>query len=62
MFKKAIVRLEDGFAYGKTGWVVIVLIGDTFGWPDKTAALHFTTRSEAVKVYTLMSNVIKALE
>ena len=47
MFKKAIVRLEDGFAYGKTGWVVIVLIGDTFGWPDKTAALHFTTRSEA---------------
>lgn len=64
MFKKAEVRLEDGFSFGKTGWVVIVIVKDgVLGEiTSKVGGLHFTSRKDAIKTYRLVESLIKALE
>lgn len=62
MFKKAEVRIEDGFAFGKTGWMVIVVISDTFGGVVKVGGLHYNDRKEAVRTYTLISSLIGAIQ
>lgn len=62
MFKNAEVRIEDGFAFGRTGWMVVVVVSNTFGGTLNVGGLHFTDRKEAVKVYNLISSLIKALQ